>query len=76
MFVLFQNNALKVICPATLDVLIKVLLGNQVVGPSNAVQDHLELKEIVLQCIMKVIHIVHTSTADMVSQSHKITQVF
>ncbi|KAK2169991.1 hypothetical protein LSH36_5g09019 [Paralvinella palmiformis] len=60
-----QNNALKAICPATLDVLTKVLLGNQVVGPSNAVQDHLELKEIVLQCIMKVVHIVHTSAADM-----------
>ncbi|XP_076450797.1 neurobeachin-like protein 1 [Babylonia areolata] len=60
-----QTNALKGITPATLDVMLKVLSAHTVHGPTNAQrQEAATLKDLVLQCIVRVIHVIHECSPD------------
>ena len=69
MCVCVKVNALKAICPATLDVLLAVLGGGTTSGPSSAQREHLAcLKHLVLQCLVKMVHILHTCNPEEVSQ--------
>lgn len=60
-----QTNALKGITPATLDVMLKVLSAHTVQGPTNAQrQEAATLKDLVLQCIVRVVHVIHECSPD------------
>ncbi|KAK7111968.1 hypothetical protein V1264_011504 [Littorina saxatilis] len=60
-----QTNSLKAISPATLDVMLKVLSASTVHGPANVQrQEATRLKEIVLQCIVRMVHVIHESSPD------------
>ena len=66
---MFQSNSLKGITPATLDVMLKVLAADTVEGPTNAQrQEATRLKELVLQCIVRMIHVIHECSPDQVSR--------
>ena len=63
-----QTNALKAITPATLDVMLKVLSASTVQGPTNALrQEAAVLKDLVLQCIVRTVHVIHECSPDQVS---------
>lgn len=67
----FQSNALKVITPATLDILLKMLSSNELSGPANELrQDLLELKDLALKSIICMVHMIHGSSPDQVSVDH------
>lgn len=60
-----QTNALKAITPATLDVLLKVLAAGAVQGPTNAQrQAAATLKDLVLKCIVRMVHVIHECSPD------------
>lgn len=60
-----QSNALKVITPATLDILLKMLSSNELSGPANELrQDLLELKDLALKSIICMVHMIHGSSPD------------
>ena len=63
-----QVNALKAICPATLDVLLKVLSRDEITGPTNEQrQEFLGLKEMVLKCLVRMVHVIHCCSPDQVN---------
>ena len=83
-----QKNALKAICPATVDVLLRTLsrqpLPDTVTSSDGQqqerdrgqgrgqergqrAQDSLALKELVLRCLVKTVHVLHNSPSDQVS---------
>lgn len=59
-----SGNALKAICPATIDVLLKVLqtscCGNRRRG---------NLPQLVIDCLVMVVHMLYTSAAEQVSDN-------
>ncbi|XP_069107826.1 neurobeachin-like protein 1 isoform X1 [Argopecten irradians] len=60
-----QTNALKVITPATLDVLLKMLAYDKTQGPTNEQrQELLSLKEVVLKSIICMVHMIHGAIPD------------
>eukprot|EP00105_Crassostrea_gigas_P036363 XP_019920511.1 PREDICTED: neurobeachin-like protein 1 [Crassostrea gigas] len=60
-----QSNALKVITPATLDILLKMLSSSELSGPANELrQDLLELKDLALKSIICMVHMIHGSSPD------------
>lgn len=65
-----QKNALKAICPATNDVLLKVLAGyysnREGVSPSNDTRDEF-LRVLVLKSLIHIVHVVHRCAPDQVS---------
>ena len=72
-FFILQNNALKVITPATLEVLLKMLSSDDNKGPTNELRQELFcVKDLVLKCIICMVHIINSASADKVRE---ITQV-
>ena len=64
---LFQPNALKAITPATLDVLMKILSSNEHDRPTNEQrQEMLALKDLVLKCAVRMVHVIHCCSPDQV----------
>ncbi|KAK3083537.1 hypothetical protein FSP39_025014, partial [Pinctada imbricata] len=60
-----QHNGLRVITPATLDVLLKMISDNEVSGPANETRQELwDLRELVLKCIICMVHVIHASSPD------------
>ncbi|OWF44124.1 neurobeachin-like protein 1 isoform X3 [Mizuhopecten yessoensis] len=60
-----QSNALKVITPATLDVLLKMLAFDKKQGPTNEQrQELLSLKDLVLKSIICMVHMIHAAIPD------------
>jgi len=63
----WQVNALKAISPATVDVLLKVIQSTYQPRRSESAQDVLSLKELVMQCIVCVVHIISRAVPEEVS---------
>ena len=64
---MLQVNALKAITPATLDILLHVLSASQRAGPTNEQRlDSMCLKELVLKCVVKMVHVIHGCSPDQV----------
>lgn len=62
---------MKVITPATLDILLKMLSSSELSGPANELrQDLLELKDLALKSIICMVHMIHGSSPDQVSVGH------
>ena len=66
----FQSNAITAICPATVDVLLRAL--SRKVQPhsdssSFKQSDAIAIKELVLQCLVKLMHVLHASPAETVT---------
>ncbi|XP_076087925.1 neurobeachin-like protein 1 isoform X3 [Mytilus galloprovincialis] len=60
-----QNNALKVITPATLEVLLKMLSADHVTGPTNELRQELFcIKDLVLKCIICMVHVINLASID------------
>ncbi|XP_061165431.1 neurobeachin-like protein 1 isoform X2 [Saccostrea echinata] len=60
-----QSNALRVITPATLDILLQMMSSNELSGPANEQrQDLLEMKDLALKCIVCMVHVIHGSSPD------------
>ncbi|XP_078323505.1 neurobeachin-like protein 1 isoform X4 [Crassostrea virginica] len=60
-----QSNALRVITPATLDILLQILSSSELSGPTNEQRlDLLELKDLSLKCIVCMVHMIHGSSPD------------
>ncbi|ESO94157.1 hypothetical protein LOTGIDRAFT_232423 [Lottia gigantea] len=57
------HNALKAITPATLDVLLTVLSSERV-GEADSNQDFIRLKDLVLKCIVRLVHVIHCCSPD------------
>ncbi len=67
---LHQVNALKAICPATLDVLLHILSEAPPGGHSgggDARKDVLPLQDLVLKCMVRMVHVVHCCSPDQVA---------
>ena len=67
---MFQTNALKAISPATLDILLKVLgVGSSpdLQATNLQAEKAANLKTLVLKVIVRMVHIIHESSPDMVS---------
>ena len=64
---------MKAICPATLDVLTMILSGMDQTGISTEHKDDMvELKDLVLECFVRVVHVIHCSSPDQVNIEKKI----
>ena len=64
-----QSNALRVITPATLDILLQILSSSELSGPTNEQRlDLLELKDLSLKCIVCMVHMIHGSSPDQVPE--------
>ena len=66
-----QVNALKAICPATLDVLLKILSspptgGGVGAGGDDVRQNKTLLHDLVLKCMVRTVHVVHCCSPDQV----------
>ena len=62
-----QVNALKAICPATLDVLLTVLAGGITSGPSSVQREEFaRLKDVVLSCVVHMVRLLHTCNPEEV----------
>ncbi|XP_041374666.1 neurobeachin-like protein 1 [Gigantopelta aegis] len=60
-----QDNALKAITPATLDIMLKVLSAKQRNGPTNEQrQETTCLKELVLKSVVRMVHVIHGCSPD------------
>ena len=71
-----QENALKAVCPATLDILLKALLigtATTTAPPSDTRQrtDLVSLKDLVLKCLVNVVHCLHTCSPDQVGTTER-----
>ena len=69
--IFFQVNALKAICPATLDVLLKILSspptgGGMGAGGDDVRQNKTLLHDLVLKCMVRTVHVVHCCSPDQV----------
>ena len=70
-FYFLQQNALRSITPATLDVLLGcVSLISQQKAPSEKQQQMIILKKLVLKCIVRMVHVIHCSCPDQVSTAN------
>ncbi|CAH1788242.1 unnamed protein product [Owenia fusiformis] len=60
-----HTNGLRAICPATLDVLLKVLIYNDPNRPSNEQrQTYSDLKQLVLRSLVQMVHVLHMASPD------------
>ena len=66
--VYLQDNALKAICPATLDVLLRVLWSHSLPGSGSALRDEemMEVKQLILKCLVRLVHVLHNSSPEQV----------
>ena len=69
----YQVNALKAICPATLDVLLKILShppstggGRPGASGDDVRQNKTLLHDLVLKCMVRTVHVVHCCSPDQV----------
>lgn len=61
---------MKAVTPATLDVLLNVLSAKTVHGPTNSQrQEAARLKDLVLKCIVRMVHVIHECSPDQVESS-------
>ena len=75
LFCCIQVNALKAICPATLDVLLKILSspptgGGMGAGGDDVRQNKTLLHDLVLKCMVRTVHVVHCCSPDQVQCVH------
>lgn len=64
-------NSLKAICPATVDILMRVLQGTADQYSSSDGTDHVQrLTSLILRCLVTTIHAIHRATPEEVCLSY------